>query len=86
MSAMTNALAQYFEATGDNVSKLAERIGRAPSSITRPLKGQRNASMELARDVERGTDGKVTASQFIDICLHAGAKIETASSASETCP
>lgn len=66
-----NALEQYFTETGDNAANLAERVGRSPSSITRPLRGERNASMDLALDVERGTGGKVTASQFISICLDA---------------
>lgn len=67
-----NALEAYFKDNAeDNLSKLAERIHRAPSSLTRPLRGERNASMSLARDVERGTAGKVTASQFIDLCLEA---------------
>ena len=71
---MANVLETYFTETGDNMSKLAERVGRSPSSITRPLRGERNASMALARDVERGTSGKVTASQFLDICLSAERK------------
>jgi len=66
-----NTLDIYFAETGDNASKLAERIGRAVSSITRPLNGERNASMTLALDVERGTGGCVTASEFLSICLAA---------------
>jgi|GEM_PF-3356086 DNA-binding transcriptional regulator YdaS (Cro superfamily) len=66
-----NALEAYFAETGDNATKLAERIGRAPSSITRPLRGERNASMNLALDVERGTGGRVTAAEFLAICLKA---------------
>lgn len=68
---MKNALERYFETANDTPSKLAERIGRAPSSITRPLRGDRNASMALARDVERGTNGIVSASEFLAICLDA---------------
>lgn len=66
-----NALEQYFSETGENASKLAERIGCAPSSITRPLRGERNVSMSLALQIEEATSGKVTAEQFLAICLAA---------------
>lgn len=66
-----NALTAYFADTGDNLAKLAERIGRSPSTITRPLRGERNVSMNVAREVERATGGRVTAAQFIEICLEA---------------
>jgi len=66
-----NALEQYFAETDENISKLAERIGCAPSSITRPLKGERNVSMSLALQVEKATGRKVTAEQFMAICLSA---------------
>jgi DNA-binding transcriptional regulator YdaS (Cro superfamily) len=68
---MMNAIELYFQETGDNPSKLAERVGRSPSTITRPLNGERNASMDVALDVERGTDGKISAEQFLSICLTA---------------
>lgn len=71
-----NKIEAYFSETGDNPSKLAERIGRAVSSITRPLNGERNASMNLARDIERGTNGAVSASDFLTICLEAKAAKE----------
>lgn len=66
-----NALEQYFSETGESPSSLAERIGRAPSSLTRALKGERNVSMNIAMDVERGTGGRVTAADFLAICLDA---------------
>ncbi|ACL61724.1 helix-turn-helix transcriptional regulator [Methylobacterium nodulans] len=66
-----NALEQYFEETGDNVSKLAERMGRAATTISRPLRGERNVSLDIALDVERVTGGRVTADQFLAICLAA---------------
>lgn len=66
-----NALTSYFAETGDNIAKLAERIGRSPSTITRPLKGERNVSMNVALEVEKATDGRVTADQFVAICLRA---------------
>ncbi|MRI57354.1 hypothetical protein D8770_25975 [Methylobacterium sp. DB1607] len=66
-----NALTAYFADTGDNLARLAERIGRSPSTITRPLRGERNVSMNVAREIERATDGRVSAAQFIAICLEA---------------
>jgi hypothetical protein len=66
-----NKLHAYFAETGDNPTKLAERIGRAVSSITRPLNGERNASMDLALDVQQGTNGRVTAAEFLAICIDA---------------
>lgn len=66
-----SALDLYFAATGENASKLAARMGVSPSAITRPLRGERNASMDLALKVEVATGGNVTASAFLDICLKA---------------
>lgn len=66
-----SALDQYFAETGENASKLAERMGVSPSAITRPLRGERNASMNLAMKVEAATGGRVTAVAFLDICLAA---------------
>ena len=53
MSDEPNALERYFSDTKSNALALARKIGCAPSSITRPLKGQRNASMDLALLVEK---------------------------------
>lgn len=64
-----NALMAYLTARGERLSAFASRIGRSPSTLTRALSGARNPSVDLARDVERGTDGEVTASEFIAICL-----------------
>lgn len=66
-----NALNSYFAETGENIAKLAETIGRSPSTITRPLKGERNASMNVALAIEKATGGRVTADQFMAICLEA---------------
>ena len=66
-----NALTAYFAETGDNIAKLAERIGRAPSTITRPLRGERNVSMNVALEVETATGGRVPAAAFVAICLDA---------------
>ena len=69
--AAMNAMQVYFAETGENATKLAERIRCSPSSITRPMAGEKNASMDLALEIERGTGGKVTAEQFLAICLSA---------------
>lgn len=66
-----NALESYFAETGESTLTLARRMGRAPTTITRPLHGQRNASMDVALGVEAATGGRVTAEQFMEICLAA---------------
>lgn len=66
-----NALEQYFDTTGDNLHRLALRIGRSHSALSRPLAGTRDTSTTIALDVERGTDGQVTAIQFLKICVTA---------------
>lgn len=68
-----NALDVYFSETGENAHKLAARIGCSASTITRPLRGERNPSVKLARLVEHHTAGRVSAQQFIAICLDASA-------------
>ena len=71
MSNSTDALSAYLDNAGETLSGLAARIGRSPSTLTRALRGERDASLKLARDVERGTEGKVSASDFIALCLRA---------------
>lgn len=73
-------LTRYLRETGENLSALAARMGRAPSTLTRPLRGERDPSLDLARDIERATAGRVTAVQFMEICLAAsdGPASETA--------
>jgi DNA-binding transcriptional regulator YdaS (Cro superfamily) len=66
-----NALTRYLDAKNETVSALAARMGCAPSSLTRPLSGKRNVSMDLALAVERATGGEVTAQDFLAICLDA---------------
>ncbi|MGF3022688.1 hypothetical protein ACQVP2_07650 [Methylobacterium aquaticum] len=66
-----NALERYFAETGENAHKLAERIGCAASTITRPLKGERNVSLDFAISIEKATAGRVTAEDFVSICLAA---------------
>lgn len=66
-----DALSNYFAESGEKLSAFAVRIGRSPSTLSRVLSGQRDPSFDLARDVERGTDGKVSRLQFLEICLSA---------------
>ena len=66
-----NALKRYFEETGENTLRLAERMGVAPSTITRPLRGERNVRLDTALQVEIATDGRVTAEDFLSICVAA---------------
>lgn len=73
MADVENALTRYLRDTGINLSGLAAAMGKSPSTLTRPLKGERNPSVGLAREVERATDGRVTASEFIDVCIRARA-------------
>jgi len=62
-------LSQYLSETNEKLSAFAVRIGRSPSTLSRALAGQRDPSVDLARDIERGTGGRVTALQFLEICL-----------------
>ena len=71
-----NALDKYFAETGENAHRLAAKIGCSASTITRPLRGDRNPSVKLARLIEQHTDGRVTAQQFIAICMDAAAPTE----------
>lgn len=67
----------YFKETGENASSLAAKIGCAATTITRPLRGQRKASADIAMDVERVTRGRVTALDFLGACLNARQKFST---------
>lgn len=44
---------------------------RAVSTITRPMRGERNVSMDVALEIEAATGGRVTATEFIGACLEA---------------
>jgi DNA-binding transcriptional regulator YdaS (Cro superfamily) len=77
-------LSSYLARKGETLSAFAARIGRSPSTLTRVLGGARNPSMDLARDVERGTDGQVTAIEFLSLCMdrpvpHDADRVSTAS-------
>ncbi len=66
-----NALERYLRSSGETVTQLARRIGRSPSTLSRPLNGERNVSMDIAVEVEAATGGAVTAEQFMAICIEA---------------
>lgn len=75
-------LRTYFEETGETTSSLAARMGCAPTTLTRPLRGERNASMGVALDVERATEGRVPALDFLAICLDARRRHDAATAES----
>ncbi|HCJ70849.1 MAG TPA: hypothetical protein DHW67_03310 [Agrobacterium sp.] len=66
-----DALSTFLGETGEKLSTFAVRIGRSPSTLSRAISGRRDPSIDLARDVEKGTDGRVSTIQFIEICLKA---------------
>ncbi|MEN5084293.1 helix-turn-helix transcriptional regulator [Bosea sp. TWI1241] len=67
-----NALEQYFaDHPGENLNRLAARIGCAASTLSRPIAGKRNPSVTLATKVEETTGGAVSAQEFIAICIAA---------------
>jgi transcriptional regulator with XRE-family HTH domain len=68
-----DALSSYLDERNERLSTFAVRIGRSPSTLSRALSGQRDPSVDLARDVEKGTQGSVTTLQFLEICLAAQA-------------
>lgn len=68
---MANKVEQYFSLEGNSPSALAAKIGCSPSTITRSLKGERQPSFDLARDIERVTEGAIPAVDFIAVCMDA---------------
>jgi len=78
-----DALSLYLNKTKERLSAFAVRIGRSPSTLSRALSGQRDPSIDLARDVEAGTGGCISAIQFLEICLAAQAA-EASRSAPQT--
>ena len=69
MFSAMDRLSDYLDERGEKLSAFAVRIGRSPSTLSRTLAGQRNPSLDLADDVEKGTDGRVTAVDFLSICV-----------------
>lgn len=64
-----DAIDRYLQQSGKTLSRLADDIGCAPSTMTRIAKGEREPSFELAERVERATGGKLSAAQFLQACL-----------------
>jgi transcriptional regulator with XRE-family HTH domain len=59
-------LDQYLSETNKRPSAFAAEIGVAPSTITRLLKGERSPRLDLIALIQKGSDGKVTANDFLD--------------------
>lgn len=74
---MKNKVEKYFSVEGNSPSSLAGKIGCAPSTITRSLKGEREPSFSLAKEVDRVTDGAIPALDFIAVCMSAKATPKT---------
>jgi hypothetical protein len=66
-----NALEKHIAETGTTLAQIAKRMQRSGTALTRPLHGQRFPSFDLALELERATDGAVTAEEFLEICLAA---------------
>ncbi len=77
MAEIETSLDRYLRENGMNLSGLAAQMGKSPSTLTRPLKGTRDPSVGLAKEVEQFTKGAVTAAEFIQACILAGAPSET---------
>ena len=71
MDEQANPLAIYLQEADLKLSGLARKMGRSPSTLTRALRGERDPTLTLARAVETATEGKVSAAQFINVCLSA---------------
>lgn len=59
-------LAQYLTDNDLKPAAFADRIGVAPSTITRILRGERKPQLDLIRKIKAGTDGQVTADDFME--------------------
>jgi DNA-binding transcriptional regulator YdaS (Cro superfamily) len=58
-------LSDYLEARSETVVCFAARVGVAPSTIYRLIKGDTNCTADLARKINVETDGKVTPNDLI---------------------
>lgn len=58
-------LADWLKANGRTASWLAGQVGRDPSFIIRVKNGDAMPSIELAADIQRLTDGHVTALDYV---------------------
>jgi antitoxin HigA-1 len=71
---MDNLLTQHLAKRDETLAAFAARIGRSHSSLSRLMRGQRNPSLNIAIDVERGTRGVIKANAFLDLCAQARRK------------
>jgi transcriptional regulator with XRE-family HTH domain len=62
---MSMKLAAYLKVNRLTANQLAKRMGRPTSTITRLLKGQRNASLGLLDAIRKATDGSVMPNDFL---------------------
>lgn len=69
---------RYFEAEGMNARKLAALLGVHQSHVYRMISGERDSSPDLARKIERKTEGKLSAVDFLASCMTARAAREIA--------
>ena len=67
--AAMSALAEYLKQNELTPTAFAHRLGRSQSTITRLLNGQRGAGPDLARQIERETDGAVSAAEVLAMVL-----------------
>ena len=62
-------LKRYFADTpDDNATRMAARLGKPSSTITRIVTGARRLSFKLAMAIEKDTGGKVTAMALLTEC------------------
>lgn len=66
-----NAMQKYLVEAEITAADFAASIGRSPSTLWRQIRGERNPSLAVALDVERGTKGKIKASRFLALCAAA---------------
>lgn len=58
-------LTEYLVETGTKPSGFAERVGVAPSTVSRILNRERSMSLDMAVKMARATDGQVTIDDII---------------------
>lgn len=61
-------LADYLAQEGLSPSRLAERLGVPPSTITRILKGDRIPRLDTIAKITEATEGRVGAADFMSDC------------------
>lgn len=71
---LPNPLEIYLSTFKESLPDLAKRMGRHKATLYRILSGERGTSVELCADVERATNGAVSAAEFFKIALDAVAE------------